>query len=119
MKHIKLFESFEKNEYYQELDFDTWADGASKHIDMNSIIIILLDKFFKEKWGSNVIKFGEYYTGSNRIRSYSAHKDTDDYVAIHEIPDEYLYVVISKDDIRKYYKCDQLDGVIKLLGDKL
>ena len=113
-----LFENFSENEYYQEIDFDTWRLGAGKFIDIDTNKVKELDNFFRDELNSKGKESGEYYTKGRIIRSYTIHNNNG-YIIIHEFPDEYLYVVIDKNNTSKYYKCDQLDGLLKCLEDKL
>jgi hypothetical protein len=42
----------------------------------------------------------------------------DSSVSIYSLGDEWYFVSIYNDDIFNYYKCDQKEGLLKLISDK-
>ena len=123
---IKLFESFENNDYYQETDYYEWlaAFGDRLYISdsLNNRIKNLFDSSFdhqkfgylkKDSQGSVIFVDKLNYDLPTSI-SYEMKISLND--------DEWYYVyVYTEDYIRRkttYYKCDQFHGLEKLLKDK-
>ena len=132
MKHIKLFEGFNKDEYYQRVDsedspllnkdrFDDyeWVDLSSRVID-----------YLKGE-----IMYGWEISDSGRYRGFSFVKLSMNVYRrgkivpvisciIFESSDDWFWVsqTIHSDGYpavpRQTYKCDQFEGLLKLLKDK-
>jgi hypothetical protein len=104
---IKLFEMFRTDDYYQEISRDEWNYFTPLSIKKSSI-----DKIMKV--------FPSIYIDDYYLRSYSK----GIVVRIYESEDEYFYVYYldnSRYGIKppaKLYKCDQIEGLFKLLKDK-
>jgi hypothetical protein len=119
MKHIRLFEGFNKDEYYQEIHEDTIphllkSSGGYTTFSKRDLNILCDD------YGFNYTRWGD---GSERIykQSKKMGRKNSFTIYIYQLPDEYfiLNVYYGGYPIEKsFYKCDQVDGVIKLLEDK-
>ena len=132
MKYLKLFEGFSTDEYYVELtpaEHDDlckgeWIDNTFGN-DCGRLLKILVDNdldpsVYNGKWvkwdgknskiesirSSNLTAMG--CVGRARRRVWLCYPLPDDYYLV-ERQDEYYEM--------KFYKCDQIEGVIKLLKD--
>lgn len=113
MKHIKLFEGY-LDKYYVEIDEEEWLD--------------LLDDSdaFPEKLEARLrdLVDGEITVddkGTLKIKTYSQSVEgsTPYWANVDSIDDDYYTVYIYSryiDD--EFWKCDQFEGLIKLLEDK-
>jgi hypothetical protein len=126
---IKLFETFENNDYYQEIESDEWFDSMNSRIEishvLNNIKNLFGDKFIcKERFHSgkteSIIEVTSWGPNTQSDYQYLIRITLND--------DEWFYVhcVIvkglgkkerTKQSI-KIYKCDQWEGLVKLLKDK-
>ena len=132
MKHIKLFESFEDDTYFEidekEYRLKTW--GFLNH-DLNIDILTHLQNmldFTNSTWQSfsnrekRILRrdfsvINKYKKNGNdislRISSYR--------MDLIKAPDEWFYIKSSiegsKEEDVTYYKCDQFDGLIDCLND--
>jgi hypothetical protein len=138
MKHIKtwhslnaLFEGFESNDYYTEIDFNTYRDikYSSKHEINKDCSLTEKEKdwiksnirFVDWKWCDDPrYTFGAVFN-IPKFYSYSS----IEVKSIYKIEDEYFLCRLKSkgtnsgtEKIIKYYKCDQFDGLKKLLKDK-
>lgn len=122
MKYLKRFnESVEK--LYHWITFDEWLDiRKTKVIDMESNTIRLLDEYANNKWG--ITNTGENIDSSKKSWRLNG-PNQGEWVVIHEAPDEYFYVELSKRIIptevyllQQHFMCDQLEGVFKLLDNE-
>jgi hypothetical protein len=148
MKHIRLFEGFNKDEYYIEV--------PKHHFDFSSAISIngkeleLLENFLKVYRRKYLKGMNFFLTGSNKNRhswfKIVPYKNIE--ICVTKFDDEYYCVSVlliamwvpsnpgswdfSKESWiipsnthgiigseLKYYKCDQWDGLIKCLDDLL
>jgi hypothetical protein len=119
---IKLFETFETNDYYQEVSMDEWNYFTPLMITKSNI-----DKIMKilpcEKMLVPLEK-------SNCGAEYSYLRYKGEKIKIYESEDEYFYVCYFDPNqfaglnlnLRShgvyYYKCDQFEGLVKFLKDK-
>ena len=116
MKHIKLYEGFETNEYYTKID--TYNDLLSDTIDITDKDISIITKDLKYEY------IHTYQTNG----SVHAHKvlvifPESGSLTINKLDDEWFIVMITSIknarcsvDFTKY-KCDQIEGLLKLLKD--
>jgi hypothetical protein len=116
MKHIKLFEDL--NEYYVKGDIsDLYHDDTNQFIDIDF-------KYFS--YFSNILKVVKLPTYITNICEGLRLFYNGGTCNIFEMKDEWFYVIIYPDnpDNRTLgkegtlYKCDQFDGLKKLLKDK-
>lgn len=145
MKHIltkdKLFEQF--NDYYQSIDYSTWYDfrNGDKFEPFSKSDIDFLNKFQKDIYGNIpidklcVISWTNItgtpdrcsFISRRRIIGSSFHC----YISYNEmqgsilkIKDDYFSVRLDdkkdggSNSLDIFYKCDQLEGLKKLLRDK-
>jgi len=124
MKHIKqwsIFEGFNTDDYYQEIDYEEWFSQRLNRLyisdNLNNRIKNLFDSSFdyqKQDSQGSVI-----YVDKKEGR-----EDIEVKIMIND--DEWYYVDISiiyndngsMFDLGGSYKCDQFDGLKKLLKDK-
>lgn len=117
----KLLENRNKYEEVNSIDYNNKLFGKDRETSEN------LHKHIRSKWIKftqeevNLInqlynsKF-EYYESIFGDRAI-VHRDDDKRVNIHKLEDEWYYVESNNDYIlRKYYKCDQYDGLISCLN---
>jgi hypothetical protein len=114
MKHLKLFEGFDKSDYYQEINQDDIDHADCISFSKGDLDILCHD------YGFNYSRFGD---GSERIykQSKSVGEPNSFTVYVYQLPDEYfiLEAYCGGYPIEVFfYKCDQVEGVIKLLEDK-
>ncbi len=117
MKHLRLFEGF-VGDYYEEIDVDDYYDNLDIRIEMSSSIIKKISGLFS--WGVDV-------DDNNDIISVicpptMARRGCEYGICLYEVDDEYFYVCVTKyfdgESFTYYYRCDQFDGLKKLLKDK-
>jgi len=139
MKHIKLYEGFNTDDYYQEINDVEW--DRFDPIMMTKSTIEKIQKIIpsvKLHQGTTTLTNGQLKFALLKFNRFSFEKKTEikqwysmtgkKYeiigLSIFETEDEYFYVSyskrINKDNVAKIeiYKCDQLDGLKKLLKDK-
>jgi hypothetical protein len=98
MKYLKkIFE----NEYYQQISGN---DYYEEYIP------------FEEKYSKKLIHLGFTQSLVN-LRGCSIYVNGVN-AYVYQKPDEYFDVEIGMGSKRKYYRCDQFDGLLKLLKDK-
>jgi hypothetical protein len=109
MRHIKLFEGFEKSEYYQEIDSDDFVDELNERVDMSNVIINRIGELLSG-WDIDVDNLDIVYAWDENRHE----------IKIFEVSDEYYYIYINnyEDDYTTYWKCDQFEGLEELLKDK-
>lgn len=132
MKHLKhIKERFESEDYYTELIFSEYHE-----LKLNSNKNRIYFKKRNIKYLMSVLKNIPYdltvYHSSIHIKDITEevldkvndiHKAQiigqweDYYFSISEIEDDYFIANIVINYVSKYYKCDQIEGVIKLLKD--
>ena len=113
---IKLFEDYkDKNEYYQRISFQEY-DESYHLIPFNGDELKILEKLFKGH-SYNDVKIG-INVDILPISKGSIHA----YIYMFKLPDEWYIVRIKfmdADEVKSYYKCDQFDGLLKCIKDKL
>ena len=136
MKHLKhINEGFNTDDYYQEIHDVEW-DRFDPIMMTKSTIekiqkIIPSVKLHQGTLGCELIRDGKLlkfnrfsFEKKTEINSMTGKKYEIIGLSIFETEDEYFYVSyskrIDKDNVAKIeiYKCDQLDGLKKLLKDK-
>jgi hypothetical protein len=125
MRHIKLFEGFNKDEYYEEIeelydDEDTFSPISS---ELKKSI-----KSWFELTDDKICSLGFYITEELNIdiRDYNINISSLDgslWLNLMEMVDEYYYIQFGHIEngqvkLDGHYRCDQLDGVKKFLKDK-
>ena len=133
MKHLRLFEGFDTDEYYQEItseEFDDLEDndemiGFSPK-DREKLDIILNNnvgpRFIKTIRSSSYNSGFPYYNPASGggCLVLMLNDDYFSHVAIEPLEDDYYIVFTSNNKIdgSKYYKCDQWEGLMMFLKDK-
>ena len=121
MKYLKLFEGFSTDEYYVELtpaEHDDLCEGISGENtfgnDCGRLLKILVDNDLNP-FVYNGIKWVKWDGKNSKIESI---RSSNFKVRVYPLPDDY-YLVEREDEYyeMKFYKCDQMEGVIKLLKD--
>ena len=142
MIHIKLFEGFETDDYYKEISEDDFYDMVMDGIDSNSELEdIGLDYFEKLKTyktdmnirlnkGNRISSVRiisidstgvKFRSQGERLRELEKRPHLGYYFEVYGFTDEWFLVYFedwSRSNIITYYKCDQMDGLIKFLKDK-
>ena len=124
MKWIKLFEEV-NNEYYQEISEEEYEDGhgvsfEQRYYDKLESFLNKPEVLGYKDMTNGADVFDGVYFQRGGIGSFSP------YVTIYQDDDEWFYVRINgrawwradEESYDTYYKCDQFDGLIKLLKDK-
>lgn len=123
MKHIKLYEGFETNEYYTKIDTNTYNDLLSDTINMTNKDISIITKDLKYEWDEDIV--GRilplnFLEGVKDIRSkVLVIFPESGSLTINKLDDEWFIVMITSIknvDFTKY-KCDQIEGLLMLLKD--
>lgn len=112
-QRLKLFEEYNNDNYYQLLDVDDFLDAEYDRIEMSDKTINRIKQAFVG-WDIEVGYLNEF------IYMWDFDPNADHEIKIFEVDDEYFYCYINNynQDITDYYKCDQLEGLIKLFKDK-
>ena len=115
MKHIRLFEGFETNEYYTKIDTNTYNDLLSDTINMTNKDISIITKDLKYEWDEDIVG---RIPGVKDIRSkVLVIFPESGSLTINKLDDEWFIVRITSIknvDFTKY-KCDQIEGLLMLL----
>ena len=115
MKHIKLYEGFETNEYYTKIDTNTYNDLLSDTINMTNKDISIITKDLKYEWDEDIVG---RIPGVKDIRSkVLVIFPESGSLTINKLDDEWFIVRITSienEDFTKY-KCDQIEGLLMLL----
>ena len=123
---IKLFEEYKDtsmDDYYQEISKEEYEDIS---IEFEEDIIffeekevdILCNLFPQNDFVSPCQKkYKFYYSLSLKDKKYEDFEHIRGFV--YKLPDEWYSISIDlpNEKIRRYYKCDQLEGLIKCLKD--
>jgi len=141
MKHLGLFESY-LDKYYQEIDKDEFHTDLNEQSVIDINIVIKLKKIgFEPTWpykdsNTQVLEksvSSTKYTGWERViksigRFSFIPTNEDTIVLIYQIPDDYFIVKATYQEsikttnnyipnVIRYWKCDQFEGLKKLLSD--
>jgi hypothetical protein len=130
MKWLKLFEGFETDDYYAKIeDISVFHDPKffDQVVDFNDILKV--KSMVNMDVDSKICNY--LASGGTLIRYLYIECPGDDFVDyfIYKFDDDWYYVQVVKHylDIdsgemefegEEWYKCDQLEGLIKLLKDK-
>lgn len=115
---IKLFESFNTEDYYQEISFSEYMYNLRMRTTISDILHNnFLSLFDMSKWR----EIGPYLHNDelNSVMISNPIEETD--IGISVLDDDwYLVRLVShqSSDGDTYWKCDQMDGLKKLLKDK-
>jgi hypothetical protein len=115
---IKLFESFNTEDYYQEISFSEYMYNLRMRITISDILHNnFLSLFDMSKWR----EIGHYHHNDelNSVMITNPIEETD--ICIGVLDDDWYLVrlvLYQSNDSDTYWKCDQMDGLKKLLKDK-
>jgi hypothetical protein len=120
MIHMKYFEGF-GGDYYEEIDVDDYYDNLDRRIKIHVVPRSSIKKI------SGLFSWGVDVDDNNDIISVicpptMARRGCEYGIFLYEVDDEYFYVCVTKyfdgESFTYYYRCDQFDGLKKLLKDK-
>ena len=128
MKHIKLFEGY-LDEYYQKItfnDFEVYQYGkdnsVNNRVDFDRKLMINLGSLFTEGFKFGTLYIGSQPNGSIYGMTINGNRES---ILIIQLEDEWFLVRQQVEDIMSgpydtynYYRCDQVEGLKKLLKDK-
>ena len=111
---IKTFENF-NNDFYFRIEPDEYFEDLEIEVIDEKTSNLIKKKFLS--YVNDNIEFEESKPNRLIIYLYNYHNKVTEWT-IEELPDEWFIVRISetRDD---FYKCDQLDGLMKLITDQL
>lgn len=107
MRYLRIYEDF-GDDYYEEISKNEYYNAYDETTDFTDDEISIISKFCKK------IEFGVIVDGYNSTQDRMAlYYLTEVYISIYRLVDEWF--IVRKDE--KYYKADQIDGLIRLLND--
>jgi hypothetical protein len=114
MKWLKLFEGFETDDYYKEVSEDEYDELSTSHVKFTTYEKEAIKKYFHQV-SRGLVEVEERYINPKEyfLISYN-HKVR---MAISKIDDEWFMVLLYEKG--RYYKCDQIEGLKKLIEDIL
>ena len=120
---IKLFETFETNNYYQEISSDEWLIvlGNTSHGRKMDNLLIEIPSNLSKKIISLFKGYDYHLTSKPHVivvnTGISVNKRQ---IRISITEDEWFYVSSYNPETsdETYYKCDQFEGLVKFLKDK-
>ncbi len=117
MKYLKKFEDNE-NQFFTEITKGEFHNSKEFACDIKDEFIEKITSLAKDKKISREIEIGEY-TSFYFIHINYPGNNTVFFVDIYESKDEWFFVNIEslQSTIDVYYKCDQFEGLLKLLSD--
>lgn len=135
MKHIKLFEGFSTEDFYTPLEADDYYDKVKENIPFARKDIKYLTSLFYSFYSYFIVISvpNRIYDHSTLVSKEDISVDMFDNVkeivsytspskkgfSIVALSDDYFTINIgSQDGSNKYYLCDQMDGLLKVLKDK-
>ena len=125
MKHIKLFEGFETDDYYTEISLDDEEDFMQQKTDEEDskrVFRLLSNMLENSEYGIELRSWRDYQIFiHNRERIFRSVRvwvicTGDEYYNVRY--DDGERTAMSFSSYGYYYRCDQIDGLIKLLKDK-
>ena len=115
MRHIKLFEGFNTEDYYKEITYLEYCNSDTVNFEQ---------KYYE--------KLNRYYRDQVFSAEPSLERDGDDilmvrfntyesgyYVNIYQTDDEWFLVYMRTTSDFSYFKCDQYEGLIKCLDEEI
>ena len=119
MKYLKLYENH--NPYYQKISIDEWESWVVTYRDND----VAFSDIEKEKLKSILSKSKYKYNTSNMFKGYLRIYNDTNKKGLMEIEayvssNEWYYVTSSywSTDF-EYFKCDQFEGLIQLIKEKI
>lgn len=130
MKHIVLFESYNQD-YYVKITYDEWWDLVNCEPNDNKDVFNRKEvDFFNNNttisyWGGHMSsgistsnEFNKSFLVVILTHPRGIKKDYTGISFIHKLKDDYFVVRMNMHKGYESYKCDQFEGLIKLLKDK-
>ena len=117
MKHIKLFESFETDDYYTEITNDEYNFFRDSFISMSKsdsykLKTVISGDYHIEEKELDEPKISYFYC--REILPGTKFVKVPNIFTIVKVEDDWFLVYISD----HFYKCDQIDGLIKFLKNE-
>jgi hypothetical protein len=120
MLHIKLINEYFNSEYYQIANKNEFKDKFNQAKEMDEDSTKALNDFL-QKVGNKIADCTYHRQGCQIIIDYK----TNEKISVYPIDDYWFFCVYSlftkqndRIDVNAiYYKCDQIEGVIKLISD--
>lgn len=112
MKHIKLYEGFNNDDYYQEIDYEEWFTQRLNRLNISDTLNNRIKNLFDTNDYQKVDGRGSV------IYVYKICQGNLCEIKISLNDDEWYYVALEREPEDTFYKCDQFDGLKKLLKDK-
>ena len=113
---IKLFEEYESEEYYSSITMEKFDEylgvGYINALNFTIVEIRRIIDYCNEKGGL----YCNYGSGTIRIHMVLHGTISKFSINIYKLEDEWFVVRVFG---HSYYRCDQMEGLIKLLGNKL
>mgnify|MGYP001233304169 CR=1 FL=1 len=119
MKYIKLFETFQK---INGRDIDDWYSLQIPFSEKE--IEIINNDIIHGREQSGIYPVSTYtFVGRLKTTLHINVRNSDRHLFIYKVPDEYyiLHDIITEynDDNNKFYKCDQMHGLLDCISEKL
>lgn len=123
MRYLRIFEGFDKSDYYTDIDSVTYYELISDTINMTNKDIEIITKDIKYEWDEDIVG---RIPGVKDIRSkVLVIFPESGSLTINKLDDDWFIVRISsirdvnnRRLIYNHYKCDHFEGLIELLIDK-
>ena len=125
MKHIRLFEVFESDEYYVKITYDEFLDLTDESSEGYDCLLTDKEKLWIEK--NLTVEYWQYSNHEDIIETSCRPRDiaigassngSGTFRYLYKIEDDYFVCSLNEDEGITYYKCDQWEGLVKLLNDK-
>jgi hypothetical protein len=115
---VKLFREYNSNEYYYEISAQEFKNNYDRNGFLNRDDYDRIVKL-KDRYDVEFIYGGD--KGSNNYSEINTVFITggDIVLTVYVGSDEWYYVHCDDDGRFSFYKCDQFDGLLKLISDKL
>ena len=119
MKHIKLYEGFNNDDYYQEIDYEEWFAQRLNRLNISDTLNNRIKNLFDTNDRNIDYRIGHLSSGNQgSVRVDKMCQGILCEIKISLNDDEWYYVALEREPEDTFYKCDQFDGLKKLLKDK-
>jgi len=125
MKHIRLFEGFNTDEYYIKITFDEYSDLRDESSEGYDCLLTDKEKLWIEK--NLPIECWQYSSNEDIVETSDVSRDiaigassngSGKFRFLYKLEDDYFVCILNEDEGITYYKCDQWEGLLMLLKDK-